>query len=362
MSGHHTGRAHTAASAANPNSSTAQDTNQVAVWFQKFAPFVYDTSASTRSNFDRLTSQRNWGDKLRRKQWTSLQAVSAAPNHTDADVNAHTDTPNQGGAWFQQFENFVHDPTVGIRSNFERLAAQRSWGNRLKQRRWAECQEEEFGYAYGTNTTKLEIWQRLCREVHISDPPDSITQCRQMVRGSRAKGGVSIVPEAGTTASPSSSDRSTPPPSDDGSSDEVRDYFSQEKFNGFVPDPEDDLIAKLSKLSIHQGWSKSEAKRRRAEVVDFEVSRHYGPDKSKLENWQKLCRDVKIEPALSRVYVNIFNILDHLDNPERYDVIVFKNYKLFRAYTLKSRIFPLDLAKEDGFVKALLRPLYMKRK
>ncbi|KAI4922317.1 hypothetical protein J4E90_000746 [Alternaria incomplexa] len=183
-----------------------------------------------------------------------------------------------------------------------------------------------------------------------------------MVRGSRAKGGVSIVPEAGTTASPSSSDRSTPPPSDDGTSDEVRDYFSQEKFNGFVPDPEDDLIAKLSKLSIHQGWSKSEAKRRRAEVVEFEVSRHYGPDKSKLENWQKLCRDVKIEPALSRVYVNIFNILDHLDNPQRYDVIVFKNYKLFRAYTLKSRIFPLDQAKEDGFVKALLRPLCMKRK
>ncbi|KAI4665126.1 uncharacterized protein J4E79_003426 [Alternaria viburni] len=162
MSGHHTGRA---PSAANPNSSTAQDTNQVAVWFQKFAPFVYDTSASTRSNFDRLASQRNWGDKLRRKQWTSLQAVSAASNHADADDDVHTDTPNQGGAWFQQFDNFVHDPTVGIRSNFERLAAQRSWGNRLKQRRWAECQEEEFGYAYGTNTTKLEIWQRLCREV-----------------------------------------------------------------------------------------------------------------------------------------------------------------------------------------------------
>ncbi|KAI4655593.1 hypothetical protein J4E93_000307 [Alternaria ventricosa] len=338
MSHRHADHAHTAASAANPNNSTAQDIDQVAAWFQKFAPFVYDTSASTRSNFDCLASQRNWGDKLRRKQWTSLQAASAAPNHTDADANAHTDTPNQGGAWFQQFENFVHDPTVGIRSNFERLAAQRSWGSRLKQRRWAECQEEEFGYAYGTNTTKLESWQKLCQ------------------------GGVSIAPEAVTTASASSSDRSTPPPSDDGSSDEFRDYFSQEKFNGFVPDPEDDLIAKLSKLSIHQGWSKSEAKRRRAEVVEFEVSRHYGHDKSKLENWQKLCRDVKIEPALSRVYVNIFNILDHLDNPERYDVVVFKNYKLFRAYTLKSRIFPLDLAKEDGFVKALLRPLYMRRK
>ncbi|KAH6872923.1 hypothetical protein BKA58DRAFT_439009 [Alternaria rosae] len=177
-----------------------------------------------------------------------------------------------------------------------------------------------------------------------------------MVRGNRAKGGVSIVPEAVITVSASSSERSIPLPSDDGSSDEVRDCFSQEQFNGFVPDPEDDLIAKLSKLSIHQGWSKNEAKCRRAEVVEFEVSRHYGLDKSKLENWQELCRD-----ALSHVYVNIFNILDHRNNPERYDVIVFKNYKLSGAYTLKSRIFPLDLAK-DGFVKALLRPLYMKKK
>jgi hypothetical protein len=74
------------------------------------------------------------------------------------------------------------------------------------------------------------------------------------------------------------------------------------------------------------------------------------------------CRpaDVSLK-ALSRVYVNIFNILDHRNNPERYPVIVFKNYKLFRAYTLKGRIFPLDQAKEEGFVKALLRPLYMKK-
>lgn len=97
------------------------------------------------------------------------------------------------------------------------------------------------------------------------------------------------MPEAVITASASSSDRSTPPPSDNGSSDEGPDYFSQEKFDGFVPNPEDDLIAKLSKLSIHKGWSKNEVKRRRAEVVEFEVSRHYGPNKSKLENWQELC-------------------------------------------------------------------------
>jgi len=245
-----------AASAATANASNAQNNGQTAIWFQKFAPFVYDTSASTWSNFDRLASKRNWGDKLRRKQWTNFQVVLVASNHADADDDAHTDTPTQGGAWFQQFENFVHDPTVGIRSNFERLAAQRSWGNRLKQRRWAECQEEEFGYAYGTNTTKLEIWQRLCREVHISDPPDSITQCRQVRR---------VVSDAKSAAN-------------------------------------------------------------RGEVL-----------------------------GSRNVLVNLMNLIDHRNIGV--EVIRFQNYSKFRAYTCPKRVFPLRKAKEDGFIKALLRKL-----
>ena len=246
-----------AASATTANDSNAQNNGQNAIWFQKFAPFIYDTSASTRSNFERLASKRNWGDKLRRNQWTGLQVVLAASNHADANDDAHTDTPNQGGAWFQQFENFVHDPTVGIRSNFERLAAQRSWGNRLKQRRWAECQEEEFGYAYGTNTTKLEIWQRLCREVHISDPPDSITQCRQVRR-----------------------------------------------------------VASDAKSAAN-----------RDEVL-----------------------------GSRNVLVNLINLIDHRNIGV--EVIRFKSYSKFRAYTtLPGNMFPLKKAKEDGFIRALLRKL-----
>ncbi|KAH8644453.1 hypothetical protein IG631_01917 [Alternaria alternata] len=307
-----------------PSTANTRMPNQAETWFLSFALFVYDPTASIRSNFDRLSSQRKWGDKLRRKHWTNCQAASAALDHDDTDNDVHTQNPSQAGAWFQKFPPFVYNPTAGIRSNFERLAAQRKWAGKTVRKRWAECQAEEFDYAYGTDTTKLETWQNLCREVHVSDPPGSITQCKR------------------------------------------------EEFHGFVPSPEDDLIAKLSKLSIHQGWSKNEEKRRRAEVVEFEVLRHYGPDKSSLAKWQELCRDVKIDPipqsitqckkALSRVYVNIFNILDHRNDPERYPVITFKNYKLFRAYTLKSRIFPLDQAKEEGFVKALLRPLFMNKK
>jgi hypothetical protein len=105
---------------------------------------------------------------------------------------------------------------------------------------------------------------------------------------------------------------------------------------------------------------------------------------TKLEKWQGLCREVDIEvtppsitnckkvsscsgpwdqlliliKALAGVYVNIFSIIDHRDNPDRYDVVVFPNYKQFRKYTLDGRIYPLNRAKQDTFIKALLRPLH----
>jgi hypothetical protein len=154
--------------------------NQAETWFLSFALFVYDPTASIRSNFDRLSSQRKWGDKLRRKHWTNCQAASAALDHDDTDNDVHTQTPSQAGAWFQKFPPFVYNPTAGIRSNFERLAAQRKWAGKTVRKRWAECQAEEFDYAYGTDTTKLETWQNLCREVHVSDPPGSITQCKRV--------------------------------------------------------------------------------------------------------------------------------------------------------------------------------------
>jgi hypothetical protein len=82
--------------------------------------------------------------------------------------------------WFSQFLDFTYDPMVGLKPNFNRLSAQRNWGPKLKNKRWAQCQEAQFGYAYGTDTTKLELWQDLCRDVYIKNPPSSITQCKKV--------------------------------------------------------------------------------------------------------------------------------------------------------------------------------------
>jgi hypothetical protein len=46
--------------------------------------------------------------------------------------------------------------------------------------------------------------------------------------------------------------------------------------------------------------------------------------------------------ALAGVYVNIFNIIDHGRNPERFHVIIFPTYQKFRKYTINGRIYPLN--------------------
>lgn len=53
--------------------------------------------------------------------------------------------------------------------------------------------------------------------------------------------------------------------------------------------------------------------------------------------------------------VNLVNLIDHRLSGE--PVIRFRNYREFRAYTIDDRIYPLRAAKEEGFIRALLRRL-----
>lgn len=86
------------------------------------------------------------------------------------------------GSWFDQFPPFTHDPSTGLRSNFNRLAAQRHWGKKLQRTRWTQCQIFEFGRLYGDDEDvgKLEKWQDLCREVRVEQVPGSVTQCKKV--------------------------------------------------------------------------------------------------------------------------------------------------------------------------------------
>jgi hypothetical protein len=55
------------------------------------------------------------------------------------------------------------------------------------------------------------------------------------------------------------------------------------------------------------------------------------------------------------VLVNLVNLIDH--RLSGVPVIRFKNYRAFHKYTIEGRIYSLKSAKNEGFIKALLRKL-----
>jgi hypothetical protein len=56
------------------------------------------------------------------------------------------------------------------------------WGRQRNAREWLQCQVALFNDLYGTNTTDLEMWQDLCREVYIKTPLNSIKGCKKARR------------------------------------------------------------------------------------------------------------------------------------------------------------------------------------
>ncbi|KAF2633688.1 hypothetical protein BU25DRAFT_416862 [Macroventuria anomochaeta] len=160
-----------------------------------------------------------------------------------------------------------------------------------------------------------------------------------------------------------------PDGSESGSSSVDVGYFA---LHGITSGPNDDFNFMFNRLAIKEGWSKTQRKKRRHEAIAGEIEAIYGADTTKLEKWQELCRDVRIEPvpqsitkckkALGSVYVNLVNLINHRRN-RSVPVILFPNYQAFRTWTLGGkkfgdRIFPKKLAKEEGFVKALLKDLH----
>ena len=63
--------------------------------------------------------------------------------------------------------------------------------------------------------------------------------------------------------------------------------------------------------------------------------------------------------AIAKVHVNIYNFIDHRRDPARFALMIFRNIHLLRDYTLWERIYPLQRAKKDTFLKALLRPIFL---
>ncbi|KAH8773889.1 hypothetical protein F5882DRAFT_300108 [Hyaloscypha sp. PMI_1271] len=101
-------------------------------------------------------------------------------------------------------------------------------------------------------------------------------------------------------------------------------------------------------------------------IVDA-FDRYFGND-LKLENWQRLCRDVgidselpsirKCKQALRPVWVNIHDLM-HAVNTDSTPPHRFENERELSAYTKKhKRYYPKEQAKGGGPVRALLAHIF----
>jgi hypothetical protein len=101
--------------------------------------------------------------------------------------------------------------------------------------------------------------------------------------------------------------------------------------------------------------------------ITNEFNTHFGVDATKLQNWQSLCRELQIEKpidtitkcrkALAEVYVNIVDLVDcrrTAKTPRK-----FSSLTALRKYTKSTgKFYSKQEAKDDGFLKALLRNIY----
>ncbi|KAI9720667.1 MAG: hypothetical protein M1812_002847 [Candelaria pacifica] len=77
--------------------------------------------------------------------------------------------------------SFTPDPTAGLADEFARLALFHGWKPQDKRyhKERAKFYTEGFNTAWGTDASKLSIWQALCQEVRIEPVPESITKCKK---------------------------------------------------------------------------------------------------------------------------------------------------------------------------------------
>lgn len=162
-------------------------------------------------------------------------------------------------------------------------------------------------------------------------------------------------------------------------------YFS--RFPSFQTANSAFAISEFDRLAYQMNWNQGSKKykRERAKFLVSQFDAHFGTDATKLENWQALCVEVKIqspiesisqcrkvmttssifprynnaksEKALAKVHVNLVDLVDSRRTGKK--VKHFPGPKALREYTIDTRkIFPKSAAKKDGFLKALLRGIF----
>ncbi|KAI9800741.1 MAG: hypothetical protein M1833_003157 [Piccolia ochrophora] len=152
------------------------------------------------------------------------------------------------------------------------------------------------------------------------------------------------------------------------------------------PSPSTDLLTAFNTLAITQNWKRGSPRYRErlARCLITEFNATYGVDTANLARWQRLCRELGVvnlpgsitqcKNVLRTFHVNLIDLLDARRtaaaaaaaaagvSSTRSEVAVrvrtFPNRFALAEYTRRTRRFcPRVVAKEEGFLKVLLREI-----
>ncbi|KAL6711225.1 hypothetical protein ACN47E_005756 [Coniothyrium glycines] len=130
------------------------------------------------------------------------------------------------------------------------------------------------------------------------------------------------------------------------------------------------LQQNFARLSASRHWGKELNRKRWIQCQTAVFGALFGRDADvgRLERWQDLCREVGVENVpgsigkckaalrASNVLINLVNLIDHRMMGDAVPLVRFTSYKAWREYT-KGNMYPRKAAKEEGFIRALLRKL-----
>ncbi|KAJ1309478.1 hypothetical protein OPQ81_006253 [Rhizoctonia solani] len=89
--------------------------------------------------------------------------------------------------FFEKYPLFDYDSSKPVMSEFYRMCDQFGWERDDEERDEArddlkEALVQEFNTIYGTDQESIVAWQSLCRVLNLSNVPDQLEPCRQLVK------------------------------------------------------------------------------------------------------------------------------------------------------------------------------------
>ncbi|KAH7317999.1 hypothetical protein B0J17DRAFT_584316 [Rhizoctonia solani] len=90
-------------------------------------------------------------------------------------------------SFFEKYPSFDYDESMPIMSEFYRMCDRFRWEKGDQSREEArdslkDAMVQEFNDIYGTDQESLAAWQSLCRVLNLTNIPDNLEACRQLVK------------------------------------------------------------------------------------------------------------------------------------------------------------------------------------